>query len=76
MGGHELILIILVFAYFIPAVVAVSRHYHNAAAIFILNLLLGWTVLGWIIALVWASTAVRREPEPVEAPRHVSPLNE
>lgn len=28
----------------------------NAGAIFVLNLLLGWTVIGWIVALVWALT--------------------
>ena len=26
----------------------------NGCAIFILNLFLGWTIIGWIIALVWA----------------------
>ena len=28
-------------------------------AIFVLNLFLGWTLLGWVGALVWAATAVR-----------------
>jgi hypothetical protein len=28
-------------------------------AIFLLNLLLGWTALGWIAALVWSFTEVR-----------------
>jgi hypothetical protein len=27
---------------------------HNAGAIFALNLLLGWTLVGWVVALVWA----------------------
>jgi hypothetical protein len=38
--------------YFIPSLVARGRN--RAAAIFILNLFLGWTVLGWVGALVWA----------------------
>lgn len=41
--------------YFLPAII--GRHKRNAAAIFVLNLLAGWTVFGWIIALVWALTA-------------------
>jgi Superinfection immunity protein/Putative peptidoglycan binding domain len=55
------VVFILVFAfYFLPALIAASRHHHNAMAIFALNLLLGWTVLGWIAALIWSLTAVNR----------------
>jgi hypothetical protein len=42
--------------YFIPALVAWVRQHYNAPAIIILNLLLGWTGLGWAVALVWAAT--------------------
>ena len=41
--------------YFIPAIV--GRNKRNANAIFVLNLLLGWTLLGWVAALVWAMTS-------------------
>lgn len=46
----------LLFGYFLPALVANSRHHRNAAAIFMLNLFLGWTFLGWCAALVWSFT--------------------
>lgn len=46
-------------AYFLPAMVAAGRHHHQTAAIFTLDLLLGWTLLGWIAALVWSLTAVQ-----------------
>jgi len=36
------------------------RSHHNAATIFLLNLFLGWTFLGWVIALVWSATAVQK----------------
>ena len=45
--------------YFCPTGIAVRHKHHNAKAIFVLNLLLGWTFIGWIIALVWANTAPR-----------------
>jgi uncharacterized membrane protein YqaE (UPF0057 family) len=45
--------------YLLPALVAKQRGHHNAAAIAVLNILLGWTLLGWIGSLVWACTAVR-----------------
>jgi len=52
-------------AYFLPTIVAVARGHHNAFAIFLLNLLLGWTGLGWIFALVWAVT--NRSPARVQS---------
>jgi hypothetical protein len=52
----ELILIILAFClYFLPCIVGWNKK-HNAWAIFLLNLLFGWTVVGWIVALIWAAT--------------------
>jgi predicted branched-subunit amino acid permease len=42
--------------YFIPFLVAQGNEHRQRPAIFILNLLLGWTVLGWVAALVWACT--------------------
>jgi hypothetical protein len=54
--GWILILIGL-FLYFIPAIVARRREHHNAGAITVLNVFLGWTLLGWVIALVWAMTS-------------------
>lgn len=47
----------LVFLYAMPTIVARSRGHHNATAIGVLNLALGWTGLGWIAALVWACTS-------------------
>ena len=38
--------------YLLPSIIAHNKT--NFGGVFILNLLLGWTVIGWIIALVWA----------------------
>jgi len=40
--------------YFVPAIVAYHRRKKDWVAIGVLNLLLGWTFVGWVIALVWA----------------------
>lgn len=49
--------------YFLPTIVAASRGNRKLGSIFVLNLLLGWTLLGWVAALVWASaTASAAEP--------------
>ena len=53
----ELLLIVLIFAlYFLPTLIAFLRQHKNKLAIFLLNLLLGWTVLGWVVSLVWSVT--------------------
>jgi hypothetical protein len=40
--------------YFIPSFVAAARNQDTRFTIFAINLVLGWTVIGWIGALVWA----------------------
>ncbi|MBY0379424.1 MAG: superinfection immunity protein [Burkholderiales bacterium] len=42
--------------YFLPSIIANLRNHKNTTAIFVLNLLLGWSLLGWIICLVWSFT--------------------
>ena len=51
----ELLLVVLIFAlYFLPTLIVFLRQHKNKLAIFLLNLLLGWTVLGWVVSLVWS----------------------
>ena len=43
--------------YFLPAIVACRRNHRQAAAIILLDLFLGWSLIGWVAALVWAATS-------------------
>ncbi len=43
---------LLSFGYMLPWAIAATRGKVNSGAIFWLNLLLGWSVIGWVIALV------------------------
>ena len=68
-GAGVLALLVIFVPYFFPFIVAALRGHHNTGGVFIVNLLLGWTLVGWIIALVMACTAkrqrvvtVRRDP--------------
>jgi hypothetical protein len=59
-GDVAFLLMIVVGLYFMPTLFAPTRHHHQRLAMAALNLLLGWTVLGWIAALVWSLTATPR----------------
>ena len=50
--------------YFLPAVIANKRNANHSGMILFINLVFGWTVLGWIAALIWAI---------VEAPEATAP---
>ncbi|MGA8621038.1 MAG: superinfection immunity protein [Candidatus Sulfotelmatobacter sp.] len=40
--------------YFLPSIIALARSKRDIAAILLLNFFLGWTVIGWVVSLVWA----------------------
>ena len=47
-------IIILIAIYFIPTLIAFDKKAKSPAQVLIVNLFLGWTLLGWVIALVMA----------------------
>ncbi|UMZ72551.1 superinfection immunity protein [Natranaerofaba carboxydovora] len=51
----------IIFIYFLPTILAVSRKHKNAYAIWLLNFFLGWTFIFWVLALVWASLNSQKE---------------
>lgn len=44
----------LVLLYFWPTVAAEWNRNRNVAPIFLMNLFLGWLLVGWVVALIWA----------------------
>jgi len=54
--GPAVLISLSLLLYFLPSILAVIREKSNVLAIFALNLLLGWSVIGWVGALVWALT--------------------
>ena len=41
--------------YFVPSLIAYLRGHRSVLIIFALNLLVGWTVVGWIGVLIWST---------------------
>lgn len=57
LGAPETVLILLIIIpsiclYFLPAIL--GKYKSNATSIFLVNLFLGWTAIGWVVALIWA----------------------
>jgi hypothetical protein len=59
-------------AYFIPFLVAAGRKHRFSTAIGLINLLFGWTFIGWLAAIIWAVNRDVRDrwedPAPSEPP--------
>lgn len=49
-------LIGFVILYLLPFIVSKSRKHHNFLAISFVNILLGWTIIGWVFAMTWSVT--------------------
>ncbi len=50
-------LMVLIPLYLLPTMLACKRKHHNKTAIILLNILLGWSFLGWVLSLVWSVTS-------------------
>jgi len=49
--------------YFLPTFVAAKRGHPNGTSIFLLDLFLGWTFIGWLAALIWSASAIKKAEE-------------
>lgn len=54
MEAYTLLFLFAFLLYFVPALIANSRKAKNNNYICLLNLLTGWTIIGWIAAFIWA----------------------
>jgi hypothetical protein len=59
-------LAVLVAIYAAPTIVANVRGHRNKGSIIATNILLGWTFIGWCVALIWALSANAEKPPPTD----------
>ncbi len=52
--GLGLLLSLLLVPYWLPTIVAFVRKHPNRGSVLALNFFLGWTFIGWVVALVWS----------------------
>jgi len=83
-GGAVIGLLILIGLYFLPTIIAAVRHVPNVGSVVVINLFLGWTLVGWVVALAMAARSipsVRQQhinvypPQQPQYPAHPPPLS-
>ena len=62
--------IVLVSCYFMPTIVALVRDKRGAGGVALVNFFLGWTVIGWFVALIWASSGITRKEKLIQEHCH------
>jgi hypothetical protein len=56
-----ILLLILTVPYFLPTIVAMLRGHPQTGGVFLLNIMIGWTGIGWLGVAVWSVVAEKKE---------------
>ena len=59
--------VIVLTIYCLPVLIAVDRKLKNWLSILVLTIFLGWTLIGWAVALMWAVSGTAQKRDRVEA---------
>ncbi len=54
-------ILLLLGVHFLPAFVAFVREQRHAVLILVLNIFFGWTIIGWLVLLIWAAVGEERD---------------
>ena len=55
-----LIALLLAWVYLLPGRISLNKNYEKTGWLLLTNILLGWTILGWIATFIWSLIAPRR----------------
>ena len=54
-GLSEILVVLFILSlYFIPIFIAIFKKKANLVPVFLINFLFGWTLVGWVVSLIWA----------------------
>ena len=69
-GGAAVFFAIVVLGfYFLPTIVAVVRKVTNQGSVAVINFFLGWTLIGWVVALAMACRTSQLVHDSVSRPK-------
>lgn len=60
--SDTLILCLILTAYLAPSAIAIFGRAKHSVEILIVNVLFGWTLIGWLLAFVWSVTDAPAAP--------------
>jgi len=72
--AHLILFVAVVVLYLVPSALALYRNCTATAWIAALNILVGWSLFGWVIALGWAASGKVKMLPPATAVRPIRPL--
>ena len=52
------LVVVLLVIYMLPSIVAAHRQVPNVGSIIVVDLLLGWTLIGWVVAMAMAARTI------------------
>jgi hypothetical protein len=59
--------------YFLPVIIGAYRGVESIVSLAVVNVFLGWSLVGWVVSLAWACAPVRRTPTPPPISREMNP---
>ena len=81
---NKLAIAILIFLYLLPGWIAWNRKHPSKGAIILIDIVFGWTAIGWIIALIWSLGSTKQvvvianplsAPNPAPTAQNASTVN-
>ncbi len=60
--------------YFVPTIVAIARSMRNKGSTIVVNIFLGWTIIGWVVALAMACGKKDSDLTVISNPNNLPPL--
>ena len=59
-----ILLLLCLIIYMLPTLIAYARDVRSRQTITVVNIIFGWTLIGWLIAFLWAMLAETSIDEP------------
>jgi Superinfection immunity protein len=58
-----ILLLLIVLIYMLPTLIAYARDIPQRMTVTVVNIVLGWTLIGWFLTFLWASLAQSQTEE-------------